>query len=74
MAGGLEASPDVGPCDDDGLSGEVLFWVRETPELVVEEGDDEVANSSVSPKTSFPMPELARGFVPDTCQLTDQGP
>lgn len=46
MAGRFESNPDVGPCDNDGLSCEVGCWVGKTPELVVEEGDNEVAGFS----------------------------
>lgn len=42
---GFEADADVGAGYDDGLAGEVVGWIGEGPELVVEEGGNEGAAS-----------------------------
>lgn len=49
VAGGFEAETNVAAGHDDGLAGEVMVGVRYPAELVVEEGDEEVA---VIPKSA----------------------
>jgi hypothetical protein len=44
----LETQSDICACYNDRLPGELLFWFRQAPELVVEEGDEKIAGVIIS--------------------------
>lgn len=58
----FESNSNVGPRDYNGFPREILFWVRKRPELIVEEGHDEIAGLSQS------RPRLVHSYAPSVLQ------
>lgn len=63
MARGLEPDADVGAGDDNGLAGEVVGWVRQGLELVVEEVADEIASSRLGWLANGPRQDVKETTV-----------